>query len=60
MNRKKDVISPETAVKHKKMAVVINRFTDLGSSEPRVLTPDRFCYLSEVGSETTCQEKGEG
>ena len=42
------------------MAVVINRFTDLGSSELRVLIPDRFCYLSEVGSETICRDKGEG
>lgn len=60
MNRKNDVIVPETAAKGKRMAVDVNRFPDFDSGKVRAFIYDCFYYLSEVGGETLCKEKRGG
>lgn len=42
------------------MAVDVNRFPDFDSGEVRAFIYDCFYYLSEVGGETLCKEKGGG
>lgn len=59
MNRKKYVIYPEIVVNHKKIkGCGVKRFTDLGTVELRVFTPDYLYCLSEAGSESVCKRSG--
>lgn len=58
MNRKKDVISPETTLKGKRMAVDVSRFPVFRSGKLRVFICDCSYCLSVVGGETACGFRG--